>query len=136
MKNLSIILLSVIVLASCNEKSFSYNRQTACEINYGTEGFSVIVDGGNILVKNNSQLSFGKIFSISTADKRYTTLGRYFNSEDSRNIVVSLSRSITVYLKWTAAGSLDSSGEIRQGMVNVSDFTERFDSCVEQQSRL
>ena len=51
-----LMILSFLVLSGCNmnENSFNYDRGNACIIDYGRNGISVIVDGDNILVKNNT----------------------------------------------------------------------------------
>jgi hypothetical protein len=132
-----IMFFALITLASCNNgKSFAYNKSTACEIRYGNEGIAVIVDGNRALVKNTSQYSFGKILEVRTADRKYSTLGRYFDENESAAMVQSLSRSKVIYYRWVSPSGADSIGAPRQGMAYTSDFNERFDACVKQQSNL
>lgn len=131
---LLITFIAIILLASCNgEPAFRYNKQTACEINYGQNGISIIVDGDKVLIKNNRQLGFGNLVTVGTADRSYSTLGRYFHDSDINDFIESLGISKKIYIRWQNISDRVSSGTAFSTIINVSDFSQRFSNCVKSQ---
>jgi hypothetical protein len=137
MKKLIFTLLT-LTLAACNAgqggtPAFNYDRKNACEIDYGQNGISVIVDQGKWLVKNNSQLDYGSLLTVRTEEGTYSTLGRYFSDTESIRLINSMRNSQKIYLKWQKVGDRISSGNVRTNIINTADFASRFDACLSQQ---
>jgi len=132
MRRYSIFILLFFV-AACSGPAFKYNKKTACEINYGENGISVIVDKSNIFVKNNTQIYYNNLLSVTTKDRIYTTLGRYFSQRDVTDMVNSLRRSDRIFLIWQNNSGHFPAGGMPAATINVSDFGARFDKCIKEQ---
>jgi hypothetical protein len=136
------IILSVLVLGtltSCgtggigSTSPFKYNRKEACEINYGQNGISVIVDGNKIIVKNNRQIDYGSVLSVRTEDGTYATTGRYFSDSESLRLAKSLQNSKQIYLRWQKVGDNVSASDTFTTTINTSNFMNEFSKCLSEQ---
>ncbi len=133
MKNIFIISILFLISACAGGNQFAYDRKTSCEINYGHNGISIIVDKDNILIKNNRQDGFGSVLSARTADRVYYTSSRYFSNGDIDDIINSLRNSQKLYLQWKLPGTNYSSGDIRTNIIDVADFGKELDQCLTAQ---
>ncbi len=127
----------VFLLASCNktQNGFSYDRQNACVVDYGFNGFSVIVDGDKTIVRNNRMNSMTNILSIRTATGNYKALGRYFPDYVVNNLINSISNSEKIYLEWIDNEGSSSSGakKVHRNIIDTTDFKTKYDDCIKQQ---
>jgi hypothetical protein len=131
-KRTLIILFLLLGVTACDENPFLYDKKSACEINYGQNGISIIVDKNNVLIKNNTQVYFGDLLSVSTADGIYSTIGRYFNSAETDNFINSLKNSKKIYLNWRKPMGSNAASPIST-TIDVTDFPARFDGCIRSQ---
>ena len=129
------MILSFLVLSGCNmnENSFNYDRGNACIIDYGRNGISVIVDGDNILVKNNRAIIARETLKIVGENKRFSTIGKYFIKSEANDIVNEMINSEELFLKWNVNGGRSTQQVRARNIINVSDFESRLKSCKETQ---
>ena len=133
MKNF--ILISLVFLCACSAKNFAYDRQNACVVDYGFNGFSVIVDGYKTIVRNNRMNSMTNILSIRTATGNYKALGRYFPDYVVNDLVNGISNSEKIYLEWIQNdGSSNTGGKkVHRNIIDTTDFKTKYDDCIKQQ---